>query len=412
MHFVRQRNSDVVQDQHMDYVGYVDELTRFYVSGWVADRDDWRSSLTIDIIVNETGVGTCVADRFRQSLDALHPDATGRYEFRFYFAGPLSMFAEQNVKVRVSGTGYYLIRDRSVLSPIRGDDGDSTQRPFGPIVVSTMGRTGSTALMAVLNQHPNIVVAGRRPYEVELGSYYAYALRTFLAAGDHERSLRTDDITAVANRFHTGFNPYFANSFANVFKETRTLERFMTERLPARFGRTFRDIILDYYEEVAIDQNIERPIYFAEKSLPERDSRLGFRFIFPNIREIVLVRDLRDVVCSAVSSNRLAFARVVEDTAASARQMLAITGETSPNTITIRYEDFILDKPGTMSRLFAFLGLTTMMLNEEALTALFSDHGTSSTPIDSLGRWKRDLTGEQQGQFGVFDDFLRKFGYI
>jgi hypothetical protein len=274
-----------------------------------------------------------------------------------------------------------------------------------------MGRTGSTAVMATLKQHPNIVVAGGRPYEVELGSYYAYALRTLLAAGDHERSLRTDEITAIANRFHIGFNPYFAPSFASVFKDPLTLERLMTKRLPGRLGRTFREIILDYYEEVAIDQGVERPIYFAEKSLPERDSRLGFRFMFPNLREIVLVRDLRDVVCSAASSNGLDFDPLVEATNSAARQMLAIAEEASANTITIKYEDFVLDKPATMSRLFTFLGLAPVIPDESSMGALFATHATSVTPAASLGRWKRDLTAEQQRKCEVFGKFLDHFGY-
>jgi len=395
----------------MNCIGYVDELTRFYVAGWVADQDDWQTPLKIDIIVNGQGVAQRVADQFRPNLDDLHPEATGRYAFKFYFPDPLSMFSEQDVAVRVCGTTYYLIRERRVIPAIHNDETVSAQRPLGPILISTMGRTGSTVVMAALNQHPNIVVAGRPPYEVEMGSYYAYALRTLVAAGDHERSLRTDDITAVANRFHIGFNPYFESSFAGVFKAPLTLERFMTRRLPARLGRTFREIILDYYEEVAMDRGIEYPIYFAEKSLPERDSRLGFRFMFPNIREIVLVRDLRDVVCSAASSNGQAFDRLVEDTAAAAQQMLAITAEARPNTFMVRYEDLVLDRPGTMSRLFAFLGLTSVVPDEHSMTELFATHATSATPAASLGRWKRDLALDQQRKCRAFDAFLEHFGY-
>ena len=37
----------------MDYVGYVDEISRFCVAGWVADRDDWTKSQTVEILVNQ-----------------------------------------------------------------------------------------------------------------------------------------------------------------------------------------------------------------------------------------------------------------------------------------------------------------------------------------------------------------------
>ena len=241
----------------MDCIGYVDEVNRFYIAGWVADQDRWETPLEVDILVNGEGHGTCTANLFRPDLDKLHPNATCRYAFRFYFADPLSMYNEHDVSVRVSGTTFYLKRDQDPLGPIEARITASTCRPAGPILVSTLGRTGSTAVMATLAQHPKIVVAGSKPFEVEMGCYYAYALRTMLAKGDHERSLRTDEITATANRFRIGFNPYFEASFADVFSNRQTLDRFLTTRMPGRLASTFRDIITDYYEEVAADTGKE-----------------------------------------------------------------------------------------------------------------------------------------------------------
>ena len=193
----------------MDCIGYVDVVTRFYVAGWVADRDDWRTSLTVEVLVNGTGVGICEANQFRDRLDTLHPTSTGRYAFKFYFAMPLSMYHKNVVLVRVSNSSYIFVQDNPPLMPIEDSQNSPGPRPEGPILLTTTGRTGSTALMAILAQHPNIVVAGEKPYEVEMGCYYAYALRTLLAEGDHDQSLNTDVITAVENRFHLGFNPYF-----------------------------------------------------------------------------------------------------------------------------------------------------------------------------------------------------------
>jgi hypothetical protein len=171
----------------MDYVGYVDEISRFCVAGWVADRDDWSKSQTVEILVKGRTRSICKAEEFRRRLDELHPDATGRYAFRFYFADPLSMYDEHEVSIRVKDTDYCLIQHQSFIRPISADSNVSTYRPTGPILLTTTGRTGSTAVMAVMAQHPNIVVAGTRPYEVELGCYYAYALRTLIADGDHHK---------------------------------------------------------------------------------------------------------------------------------------------------------------------------------------------------------------------------------
>lgn len=396
----------------MNFIGYIDEVTRFHVAGWVADQDDWTKNLNIDIIVNGSGEGECVADCFRQSLDELHPQAHGRYAFRFYFDDPLSLFSEHDVRVRVSGTTYFLTRDYPPLASIERDRNTSACRPSGPVLLSTMGRTGSTAIMALLAQHPNIVVAGERPYEVEMGCYYSYALRTLLANGDHTRSLRTDDITHTANRFHIGFNPYFEPSFVNVFKNPLVLQKYLTSRLPARVGSAFREIILDYYEELAKDRGTDHPIYFAEKSLPERDSRLGIRFMFPNLKEIVLVRDLRDVVCSSASSNGLSFNRIIEDVEIAARQTVAILEEDRPSILLLRYEDIILNRKKALSNVFNFLGLATIAEDDQSLGQLFASHATSVNPAASIGRWKRDLTPDQKENCERLRPLLDRLGYL
>jgi hypothetical protein len=395
----------------MDYVGHVDEISRFCVAGWVADRDDWKKSHTVEILVKGRGGSVCKAEDFRNKLDELHPDATGRYAFRFYFSNPLSMYDDHEVSVRVSDTGYHLIQQQASVPAIDADPDVSTHRPGGPILLSTSGRTGSTAVMAVMAQHPNIVVAGTRPFEIELGCYYAYALRTLTATGDHLKSLRTDNITASENRFSIGFNPYFRARHREVFKNPAVLESYMKSRLPARLGSAFREIILDYYGEVARDQELEDPIYFAEKSLPEPDSRLGIRFMFPKVREVVLIRDLRDVVCSSTSSSGTEFDRALEATAAAAKQLQAIEAHKSSSIMFLRYEDFVLDNTKTIERLFRFLGLYPIASDERGMSDLFATHATSSSPAASIGRWKKDLTPEQLRKCEILDPFLEFFQY-
>jgi hypothetical protein len=395
----------------MNYLGYVDDVNRFYVTGWVADQSNWGRSLNVDILVNGRGVGQCEANIFRRELDQLHADATGRYVFKFYYANPLSMYSEQEIKVRVSHSSYYLIRDNGRIKPIESDLDDGSHRPSGPVILSTMGRTGSTAVMAVLAQHPNIVVAGGKPFEVEMGCYYAYALRTLLATGDHERSLRTDNITARENLFHIGFNPYFEVAFAKIFKHQGALDNFLAQRLPRRVGSAFRDIILDYYAAVAKDQDLDHPIYFAEKSLPERDSRLGIRFMFPAAREILLIRDLRDVVCSATSSNGGPFDRTLAATVAAAAKVQDILAENRKTVLFVKYEDFVLESRRIEEEMFRFLGLMSLTPDQRSMGELFANHATSASPAASIGRWKTDLTLDQKKQCDILAPLLDQFGY-
>jgi hypothetical protein len=65
-----------------------------------------------------------------------------------------------------------------------------------------MGRSGSTLLMHLLARNPLILVADKRPFEVELLTDYSYLFRSMIADGDHERSLRPDRITDTENRLN------------------------------------------------------------------------------------------------------------------------------------------------------------------------------------------------------------------
>jgi hypothetical protein len=395
----------------VNIVGYIDEANRFFVTGWVADRDDWTRSLRVDILVNDTPVGCAQADTFRAGLTNLAPEATGRYEFRYYFADPLSLYQENKVSVRVSETKAQLANSSRPLPAAPSDPEAQRGRPSGPILVSTCGRTGSTVIMAELARHPNVVVAGDRPYEVEMGCYYAYALRTLSAHGDPMRSLTGDRITASENRYHIGFNPYFEQSNAKIFKDRRCLDQFVSERVPPRLAHAFRAIILDFYQDVAADQDIEFPIFFAEKSLPERDSRLGIRYMFPNLREIVLVRDFRDIVCSSMATKNANFEVIFNDVLAAAHMFRGILDAGTDGLLVLRYEDYVADKQATLGRLFGYLGLGVPGSGEGALKDLFDVHATSTSPEASIGRWRRDLTPEQQARCDVFAPFLERLGY-
>jgi len=392
------------------HIGYIDDANRFCVTGWVVDTDDWSRSLTVEILVDGEGVAGVLADGYRDGLREIHPSATGRYVFRYYFAGPLSMFQAHRVSVRILGTDVYLVEPADPIPVAHAVPGIAAARPAGPILLTTCGRTGSTAIMAELAGHPNIVVAGNPPFEIEMGTYYAYALRTLAGAGDPERSLRSDRITAAENRFHIGFNPYFEQALAPlIFRTPERLGRFVHERVPSRLAKAFREIILDFYQDVASDHGMANPLYFAEKTLPERDARQGIRFMFPNVHEILLVRDFRDIVCSSMATKGADFDTVLADTCAAAAMMARVQAD--PAVLVVRYEDYVQHRAETLARVFGVLGLGVPAERPGVLEALYAGHGTSANAEASIGRWRRDLTAEQIAACGVLGEALAAFGY-
>ncbi|MDR3535641.1 MAG: sulfotransferase [Acetobacteraceae bacterium] len=396
----------------MTPIGYIDAFTRFHVDGWAADQDNWGGTVKITIFVNGEEVHTMEADHLRAQLDQVGPGATGRYAFSHYFESPLSPYRRNEIAIKVASTDCFLKgATLTTIEPIEAEDAGDQFRPQAPILLSTMGRSGSTLLMAVLAQHPQIVVAGQRPFEVEMGCYYAHALRALTAAGDHRRSLRADKITASEGRFHLGFNPYFEPSFGAYFRDPKTLPEFINKRVSGRLVTAFRGIILDYYQTVASDQDKSYPLYFAEKSLPEDDARLGVRLMFRNCKEIALVRDLRDALCSFMAFGNLSFQESLDDLRSSSARFLEIAANPDPGIHFIRYEDLVLQQRETHAALARFLGVSDFPYDEQRMGKLFGDHATTRSPADSIGRWRKDLTSEQLDQCGFFQPFLERFGY-
>ena len=133
--------------------------------------------------------------------------------------------------------------------------------------------------------------------------------------------------------------------------------------------------------------------------------------MFPKLKEIVLIRDLRDVVCSSTTSNGVPFQQIVEDTVSGARQLEAVLAEDRSGKFVLKYEDFVRDKAGVTERLFQFLGLASTTADDSAMDKLFASHATSANPVASIGRWQRDLTAAQKQDLKVFNPLLETFGY-
>ena len=405
---VRPPNSPLCRQIPVSPTGFIDELTRFLVTGWAADLDELDATLRFGVFVNGEGCAVVMADGFRPGLEQLAPGASGRYVFRCYFPAPLSPYRDHQVTLRCSNADLTLRADLPALAPIAIPPADDAWRPHGPILLTSGGRCGSTAIMEVLRRHPRIVVAGQPPYETEMGCYYAYALRALTAAANHERSLRPERVTDVQQQYQLGFNP-FMQSFA--FGSMPELRQFLSRNVAGRVGDAFRGIILDYYQVIARAQGRKHPVFFAEKTLPEPDSRLGVRYMFGNTKEIVLVRDPRDVICSFMKHGGIPFQEALGDAVTTTRRCLEIKAEADDSVYLLQYEDFVAQPRETAEALFRFVGLAPAAYDDDGMGQLFSNHGTSRTPADSIGRWRRDLSAEQLGECHKFDHFLAEFGY-
>ena len=387
--------------------GHVDSMTRISVSGWAADDSDPDAQLELRVAVDGHDAGRVFAERPRRDLAALGKYGDGAHGFLFTFPDPLTAFDHS---VRVS-----FLDGAMVPGGERVLKGEARMPAAGeqpsPILVTAPGRSGTTYLMSCLAASPQIVVAELVPYEVRLLSYYAAAFAVLTAPGDQERSTHPDRLEG--DGFHIGFNPFSGPQYAHAFRKQPSLRQFNEDWVPARLGAAAADIVRQYYRLLAADKEKPAVRFFAEKNNNlHRPTRLFVRRVFPGMREVVIVRDPRDVLCSHMayfdSSKDTAFAHLSH----SCRLLTEIQAEAGPDLCIIRYEDMIRGDGATYSRLAAFLQAEVAPVRKEAGERMFAQHATSGSPEASIGRWRTDLPGSLRTKCAAaWGDFLTLFGY-
>jgi hypothetical protein len=195
----------------------------------------------------------------------------------------------------------------------------------------------------------------------------------------------------------------------------------------ARFSQ---DSIEQWYRHVAANQDQPGAVYFAEKRHPNVHTAALWD-MYPGAREVILIRDFRDAVTSAMSFNErrghqgFGRARVDSDEEfirAFWRAVRALHRHWQRRKAAahlVRYEDLIAAPDETLGALLTYLGLdadpATMDTMREQVTGESPHlrlHKTSGSTASSLGRWRSDLDPALQPVANeVFHDLLVAFGY-
>jgi hypothetical protein len=280
-----------------------------------------------------------------------------------------------------------------------------------PILITGPGRSGTTLLMAILAQMPQVCVAELIPYEVKLLSYYATAYRTLTAPADHPRSMHPDRLRR--DEFSVGFNPFNNTTYNSVFQDKGRAEDFFENFVPHEIRRTFAQLIREYYSRLAEDQGKITPFYFAEKSNDIAPwPRTFARAAFPHIKEVVLFRDPRDLYCSRKAFFRYDAERAMAEVTHTCHTLAEIIDQGCADLIAISYESLVQRPAECLRKLSLFLEVPVRALDSDMQRVLFKGHGTSGTPQASVGRWKADMTPQERaaGQ-KAWQDFLVRFGY-
>jgi hypothetical protein len=195
------------------------------------------------------------------------------------------------------------------------------------------------------------------------------------------------------------------------------LIRFITQRIDA------------LYEKLSAKEGKEQATRFVEKCPPDGPQTM-LSEIYPRAREILLVRDFRDYVCSVRSwrhgweASRARYTSEAEWIKQSlARQVRAasVYRRNRPQAMVLKYEDLVTRTEETLASLFAHLEVegtptTVASVIDRAETSsdqsITRGHQTSGGPAESIGRWKKDLEPRlQKACEEAFGEALAEFGY-
>jgi hypothetical protein len=170
-------------------------------------------------------------------------------------------------------------------------------------------------------------------------------------------------------------------------------------------------------------------MYFSEKHRPGHVPALTWE-LYPNGKEIFLVRDFRDMLCSSFDffteeetrRNRAADDKqYISWVGGSIRHLYEDWQARRDKAYLVRYEDLILQPEETLTGILGYLELdASREAVNDLLTATatadskaFEQHRTSASAEASIGRWKRDLSASlQDACHAAFGEELTAFGYV
>ncbi|MGA8261671.1 MAG: sulfotransferase [Arenicellales bacterium] len=385
------------------------------VRGWVLGRERQVRAVrvldpTVGQVIREAGLKEHrpdVAAHFPGVAAAAHSG----FQIRFSL---LNLQTENPVDVvAVLDDGGIVELGRLVYTRQRLETG--FQPVLQPLMVSSLGRSGSSWLMHLLGRHPDIVVHGEHPYESRLCKYYVHnLLRTLSEPPETLSPAYDDELFAVNTHWLTAELPL----------DTDQYRRFRREHLEnlARFCQQETDAV---YLEVAGGQG-KRPRFFAEKHGAGHTARL-LGELYPDSREIILVRDFRDMYCSVRDFNRRrGRSDFGMDRAAPGEDLLQVTARRAAglacsyrsrrrDVFLLRYEELVRDPERRLQETLEHIGIDGGAdLVRDLVRGAGADfaHGTSADGLSSIGRWKRDLGADERERSSLaFEQALSAFGY-
>ena len=404
------------------------------VSGWVLGKN--YPAVAVELVSDGRVLKRISTNNFRPDVGKVYSEVPGSEHCGFFTTvGVIGTSAQAELLI------YAVLEDNSRVSmgvvkfqhqPLRSH----YQPKLQPLMLTSGGRTGTTLLMRILSEHPQIIIYKEYPYEIRVAQYWMWVLKVLSEPADHLESSPAAEFDATLK--WAGHNPFFSKKLINNPELISWLGSTYPEQLTSFFQQKIDDFYLASHRQtnqslcdISTNTDTYQPVYFSEKFVAKYIQSL-FWELYPQGREIFLVRDFRDMLCSILAFNsrikRNDFGRqdalsdedYVRRILTPSIMMLRDTWKSrSVQSHLVRYEDLILSPVTTLSSILEYLGLENtptivekMMETASEDTPALQEHRTTSHPKSSIGRWRQELEPSMQAICQEsFGEALEEFGY-
>jgi Sulfotransferase family len=298
---------------------------------------------------------------------------------------------------------------------------------FQPLLVTTLGRSGSTWLTWLLGKHPELMDYRSFEYEPRVAGYFTEMLRALTQPAGYYQALRGDIDTGS---WWLGRNP---DQGLPWYASEPSVDDWLGAGYVEELIAFFAGRIDALQSRIATATGKTRATYFIEKFPPVFFAQRMLWEVYPRTKEVFLVRDFRDVLCSILDfegkrgSPWYPIARPANAVEVvrgplgdEVMHLLMSWRERSADAHLLRYEDLVLDPAGALSALLDYLGVDGAPKTIDGMIAAASDldprlrdeHTTSGSPRESVGRWRTELDPPLVAICDeMLGDALAAFGY-
>ncbi|HEY7509092.1 MAG TPA: sulfotransferase [Vicinamibacteria bacterium] len=401
---------------HVDYphAGVEERAYLLQVTGWVLHR---LGPPSVEVRAGREIRARAPVDRPRPDIAKAYPQAAEADLCGFStIVNTLDLPRSFELRVEVTAVGCA----PATLAVIQGARAPLPGRAAvpAPLMVTGLGRSGTSYLLLLLGSHPQVVVPPPFPYEMRVGSYWTSVLDALTRPESYLQQIATRRY----GRWWWLADPGFRVEDYMALHAGRWLAGEGVDGVAGLCGERIHETC------AALAAAAGKPGagYVAEKNWPTGGGPALLRELSPCAREIVIVRDFRDVICSSLAFDaRRGFAGFGRDLVASDEEYVdlmqtkaaAVAAARRRADHLVRYEDLLRDPRRTLPALFEALGVDASdRAVEEVLTSAAATEPARQqahkTAADSIGRWKRDLAPALARRCQeVLGGVLAEFGY-